>query len=75
MDSPKWAANSAQWIRTALTDVMHAVGTAEEGRNSALVAKYKELARQLQEQELYLIATFGVRPATGVGSRRKKDKK
>ena len=75
MSAPNWALNSAQWIRTALTDLMHAVGQAELGRKPALVKKYKALATALVKQEAALMRDYGVPPATGVGRKKRKAKK
>ena len=74
MAAPNWALNSAQWIRTALTDIMHAIGQAEAGGKSSLVQKYKALAKELVAQESHLMQKYGVPPATGVGRRKRKDK-
>jgi len=70
--APKWALNSAQWIRTALTDMMSAVGQAELGKNAQLVKKYKALAKALVRQEAKLMRDYGVPPATGKGRKRRK---
>lgn len=75
MAAPNWALNSAQWIRTALTDIMHAIGQAELGRKPSLVRKYKALANALVKQENALMRDYGVPPATGVGRRKRKPKK
>lgn len=74
MGAPMWALNAAQWVRTALTDVYHAVGQAEAGSNASLVRKYRALAKALLKQEELLMKQYGVPPATGVGKRARKDK-
>jgi hypothetical protein len=68
----KWACNAAQWLRTALTDVYHAMGQAEVGSNEQLARKYKAIARALELQEKALQVKHGVPPATGVGKKRKR---
>jgi len=67
--APNWACNAAQWLRTALTDVYHAMGQAEKGSNAELARKYKAIARALEKQEKTLQVKYAVPPATGVGKR------
>ncbi len=71
--APEWALNSAQWIRTALTDVYHAIGQAEEGKNARLVARYKLISRALSKQEKVLREKYGVPAMTGKGRKMRAD--
>lgn len=71
----KWALNAAQWLRTALTDVFHAMGQAERGSKASLVRRYKAIARALEIQEKNLQVRFNVPPPTGVGRRIRRDRK
>jgi hypothetical protein len=71
----QWACNAAQWLRTALTDVYHAMGQAEVGSNAELARKYKAIASALEKQEKALQLKYGVPPATGVGKRMRREKK
>lgn len=68
----KWAANMAQWVRTALTDVYHAMGQAEMGHKPTLANRMKALAGELEATEKLLQAKHNVPPATGVGRKRKR---
>lgn len=70
----EWANNAAQWIRTALTDLRHAVGQAEIGRKRELVESYERLCRSLEQQNSILEQKYGVAPPTGKGRRNKRDK-
>ena len=69
----EWSCNAAQWIRTALTDMRHAIEQAEMGRNQELADEYAKLAQILVAQNALLEQRYGVPPPTGVG-RRKRDK-
>jgi len=70
----KWASNAAQWIRTALTNVYHAMGQAEIGHKPSMVEEMKMLAATLEAQEKKLQLKYNVPPATGVGRARKTKK-
>jgi len=70
----EWACNAAQWIRTALTDIRHAVGQAEIGRKRDLADEYDKVARRLEALNKYLEEKHGVPPPTGVGRRKRKSK-
>jgi len=74
-EAPKWATNMAQWIRTAMTDVYHAMGQAEIGHKPTLGQAMKAVAAELEQQEKKLQLKFHVPPATGVGRRRKRKAK
>jgi len=69
--APEWACNMAQWIRTALTDVYHAMGQAEMGSKPTLAKAMKQVAAELEAQEKKLMLKFKVPPKTGVGRKRK----
>lgn len=68
----EWAVNSAQWIRTALTDLKHAIEQAGLG-DKTLVHEYARIVLELEKQNALLETKYGVPPPTGVG-RRKRDK-
>ena len=68
----KWAANSAQWIRTALTDLYHAAAQAEKGRKPTLVKRYRSIVTELEAQDKYLQMHYSVPPATGIGKKRER---
>jgi hypothetical protein len=65
----EWAMNAGQWIRTALTDMRHAVGQAERGRQRELADEYDRVCRRLERLNAYLEEKYGVPPPTGVGKR------
>jgi hypothetical protein len=66
-----WSCNAAQWIRTALTDLTHAVEQAR-GNSQELVADYARLVVELEKQSTLLEQKYGVPPPTGVGRRKRK---
>lgn len=68
----KWASNAAQWIRTALTNVYHAMGQFELGKRPKMAREMRVLAAKLEEREKKLQLRHNVSPATGVGRARKK---
>lgn len=71
-EATKWALNSAQWIRTALTDIYHAVAQAEKGRRPKLVREYKAIIAELEAQDQYLQMHYSVPPPTGIGRKRER---
>lgn len=74
-EAAKWACNSAQWIRTALTDIRHAVEQAAAAHEQELVREYDKVAHRLEDLNAYLEREYGVPPPTGVGRRQKRGKK
>ena len=70
----KWASNAAQWIRTALTNVYHAMGQFEIGKKPKMAREMRALATKLEEREKKLQLKHNVPPATGVGRARKTKK-
>jgi len=62
--------NVRQWLKTAETDLFHAVGQAELGKDSGLAQKYAETARKLGRMVGAIEKRFGIKPSRGRRERR-----
>jgi len=63
----KWAANAVQWVRTARTNLYHAMGQFEIGKKPKQAREMRALIAKLEEREQKLLARHNVAPVTGVG--------
>lgn len=70
----KWAANAVQWVRTARTNLYHAMGQFEIGGRPKMAREMRALAAQLEERERKLEERHNVSPVTGVGKAIKRRK-
>lgn len=68
----KWAANAVQWVRTARTNLYHAMGQFEIGKRPKMAREMRALIAKLEEREQKLLARHNVSPVTGVGKKFKR---